>query len=65
MSATRYGVMMLRHARTDIPPKPRSIRLGRGGWMSNLHCFGRFTLVAARCKSIFGNAGTAAAVVDR
>ena len=34
MSATRYAVMMLRHARTDIPPKPRSIRRGIGGWMA-------------------------------
>jgi hypothetical protein len=34
MSATRYAVMMLRYARTDIPPKPRSIRSGRGGWMA-------------------------------
>jgi hypothetical protein len=34
MSATRYAVMMLRYAKTDIPPKPRSIRLGRGGWMA-------------------------------
>jgi Ca2+-transporting ATPase len=32
---TRYAIMMLRCARTEIPPKPRSIRLGRGGWMSN------------------------------
>ena len=36
MSATRYAVMMLRYAKTDIPPKPRSIRLGRGGWMAYL-----------------------------
>jgi hypothetical protein len=34
MSATRYGVMMLRHARTNLPAKPRSIRRGLGGWMS-------------------------------
>jgi hypothetical protein len=34
MSATRYAVMMLRHARADIPAKPRSIRRGLGGWMS-------------------------------
>ena len=34
MSATRYAVMMLRHARTDVPPKPRSIPRGLGGWMS-------------------------------
>ena len=34
MCATRYAVMMLRHARTDIPAKPRSIRRGLGGWMS-------------------------------
>jgi phage terminase large subunit-like protein len=34
MSATRYAVMMLRYARTDIPPKPRSIRSGRAGWMA-------------------------------
>ena len=34
MSATRYAIMMLRHARTDIPAKPRSIRRGLGGWMS-------------------------------
>ena len=24
MAATRYAVMMLRYARTDVPPKPRS-----------------------------------------
>src|ERR1700730_17468882 len=29
------------------------------------HYFGRFTHAAARCKSIFDNAGTAAAVVER
>src|SRR5262249_44551435 len=34
MSATRYAVMMLRHARTDIPPKPRSTRWDRRSWMS-------------------------------
>jgi phage terminase large subunit-like protein len=34
MSATRYAVMMLRYARTDIPPKPRSIPRFRGGWMA-------------------------------
>jgi hypothetical protein len=34
MSATRYAVMMLRHARTDIPPKPRSTRWDRISWMS-------------------------------
>jgi hypothetical protein len=34
MSATRYAMMMLRYARTDIPAKPRSIRSGRGGWMA-------------------------------
>ena len=34
MSATRYAIMMLRYAKTDIPPKPRSIRLGRGGWIA-------------------------------
>jgi len=34
MSATRYAVMMLRHARTDIPPKPRSTRWDRTSWMS-------------------------------
>jgi hypothetical protein len=34
MSTTRYAMMMLRYARTDIPAKPRSIRSGRGGWMA-------------------------------
>jgi phage terminase large subunit-like protein len=34
MSATRYGVMMLRYARTLIPPKPRSLRVSRGGWQA-------------------------------
>jgi hypothetical protein len=34
MSATRYAVMMLRYARTDVPPKPRSIRRGSGSWMA-------------------------------
>jgi hypothetical protein len=29
------------------------------------HYFGRFTHAAARCKSIFGNAGIAAALVGR
>ena len=34
MSATRYAIMMLRYAKTDIPPKPRSIPRFRGGWMA-------------------------------
>jgi hypothetical protein len=34
MSATRYAVMMLRHARADIPAKPHSSRWTRGSWMS-------------------------------
>ncbi len=36
MSATRYAVMMLRYARTNIPPKPRMYRPygGAGGWMA-------------------------------
>jgi hypothetical protein len=35
MSATRYALMMLRYARTNIPPKPRSYRpYGIGGWMA-------------------------------
>jgi hypothetical protein len=34
MSATRYGMMMLRYARTDIPPKRRLWRGGGGGWMA-------------------------------
>jgi hypothetical protein len=34
MSATRYAVMMLRHARTDIPPRPRSPRWHGRSWMS-------------------------------
>jgi Terminase RNaseH-like domain len=34
LSATRYAIMMLRYARTDVPPKPRSIRSSRGGWMA-------------------------------
>jgi hypothetical protein len=33
MSATRYAVMMLRHARADIPPKPRTTR-GIASWMA-------------------------------
>jgi phage terminase large subunit-like protein len=34
MSATRYAMMMLRHARADIPAKPHSSRWTRGSWMS-------------------------------
>jgi hypothetical protein len=36
MAATRYGLMMLRYARTNIPSKPRRMpRYARfGGWMS-------------------------------
>ena len=34
ISASRYGMMMLRSARTDIPPKPRSIRFHRASWMA-------------------------------
>jgi hypothetical protein len=34
MAATRYAIMMLRYARTDIPPKPRSIRRGLSSWMA-------------------------------
>jgi hypothetical protein len=34
MSATRYAVMMLRHARTDIPRRPRSPRWDGRSWMS-------------------------------
>jgi hypothetical protein len=34
MSATRYAVMMLRYARTNLPPKPRSLRWNRGGWQA-------------------------------
>jgi hypothetical protein len=35
MSATRYAVMMLRYAKTSLPPKPRSSgRQGGGGWMA-------------------------------
>jgi phage terminase large subunit-like protein len=34
MSATRYALMMLRYAKTDIPPKPRSIRRSSGSWMA-------------------------------
>ena len=34
MSATRYAVMMLRHARTDIPRRPRSTRWDGRSWMS-------------------------------
>src|SRR5262245_2232998 len=34
MSATRYAVMMLRYARTDIPRRPRSTRWDRISWMS-------------------------------
>jgi phage terminase large subunit-like protein len=35
MSASRYAVTMLRYARTNIPPKPRTYRPhGAGGWMA-------------------------------
>jgi len=36
MSATRYAVMMLRYARTSIPPQPRRYRgyAGADGWMA-------------------------------
>jgi hypothetical protein len=34
ISASRYGMMSLRYARTDIPPKPRSIRFRRANWMA-------------------------------
>ena len=35
LSATRYAVMMLRHARTNIPSRPRSTRwAGRRSWLS-------------------------------
>jgi Terminase RNaseH-like domain len=35
LSATRYAVMMLRHARTNIPSRPRSTRWdGRRSWLS-------------------------------
>jgi hypothetical protein len=35
MSATRYAVMMLRYARTNIAPKLRSFpRALRGGWQA-------------------------------
>jgi phage terminase large subunit-like protein len=35
ISASRYAMMMLRNGRTDIPPKPRPSRWGRGAsWMS-------------------------------
>jgi phage terminase large subunit-like protein len=34
MAATRYGVMMLRYARTNEPPKSRRPYRGRAGWMA-------------------------------
>jgi hypothetical protein len=35
MSATRYAVMMLRYAETNIPPTPRTYRRRiPGGWMA-------------------------------
>jgi phage terminase large subunit-like protein len=35
MSATRYALMMLRYAKTSLPPKPRSSgRQGGAGWMA-------------------------------
>lgn len=35
MSATRYAIMMLRYAKTSLPPKPRSSgRQGGAGWMA-------------------------------
>jgi hypothetical protein len=36
LSVTRYALMMLRYARTSLPPKPRSVgsRIVRGGWMA-------------------------------
>jgi phage terminase large subunit-like protein len=34
MSATRYAVMMLRYAKTSLPPKPRERRASGGGWMA-------------------------------
>ena len=35
MSATRYAIMMLRYAQTNMPPKLRSSRgAGAGSWMA-------------------------------
>jgi hypothetical protein len=35
LSATRYGVMMLRYAENLIPPKPRDFNVARRGhWMA-------------------------------
>jgi hypothetical protein len=34
ISASRYAMMMLRYGRTNVPSKPRRIRLGRAGWMA-------------------------------
>jgi phage terminase large subunit-like protein len=34
MAATRYAVMMLRYARTNMPPKPRSFWVRGGSWMA-------------------------------
>jgi phage terminase large subunit-like protein len=34
MSATRYAVVMLRYARTSVPPKPRRRALRLGGWQA-------------------------------
>jgi hypothetical protein len=34
ISASRYGMMMLRYANTSVPPKPRSFRFPRTSWMA-------------------------------
>jgi phage terminase large subunit-like protein len=34
LSATRYAMMMLRYAETDMPPKPRSMRRSTRSWMA-------------------------------
>jgi Terminase RNaseH-like domain len=34
MSATRYAVMMLRYARTNLPHRPRRWMSTRGGWQA-------------------------------
>jgi phage terminase large subunit-like protein len=34
MSATRYAIMMLRYAKTSLPPKPRSSGRRAGSWMA-------------------------------
>ena len=51
MSATRYAIMMLRYAKTDIPPKPRLIRARRvdvelGRVLINVRAMSAFGVIA-------------------